>query len=387
MVAMNAKRVLTTLLLFIPAVFLDAVEVRNALIRFETDIVGNFRLWTTGGDPATDTDDNQSLLNNDAFGTSYVLVSVDGTTARYGSSAGKNVTFSKKVGDEILSVWEFRGVRFEQKLRLHRSIYSTLSNLMRVEIGVHNADTRPHSVGVRIVLDTIAGNMDGEGFCLPGVGLVKKGTRIGSRVPSLVFVCERPVKSPANLEINLYGSDLVTPDEMLIAHERYSKNDSTLVPSLDSSFSDEFVGKSAVSMIWKEKTFSAGSRDGVAIAVGVSTKKTREGQPLNMMLALPQSPVERENIWLGVVLENENKFWDVTRVEATLEYDSDKLALDGTPAIAVLDKIDRAGKGFCSWNLRVLKDGDARVTVKVAAMYRSMPVRLEYIHTIAVGNR
>jgi hypothetical protein len=206
-------------------------------------------------------------------------------------------------------------------------------------------------------------------------------------VPSLIFVCEKPVKSPANLEINLYGKDLVTPDELLIAHERYTKNDSKLIPVVDGSFDDDFIGKSSVSMIWKEKQFAAGAADAIAIAVGVSTKKTREGQPLNMMLALPQSRIEKENIWLGVVLENENKFWDVTRVSATLEYDSSMLALDGSPATEVLDRIDRAGKSFCSWKMRVLKEGQSQVTVKVSAMYRSMPVRMEYVQTIDVGSR
>jgi len=119
----------------------------------------------------------------------------------------------------------------------------------------------------------------------------------------------------------------------------------------------------------------------------VSTKKVREGQPLNMKLALPLSVIGKENVWMGVVLENENKFWDVTKIAATIEYDSTRLALDGTPATAVIDRIDRAGKGFCSWNLRVLREGETKVTVKVSAMYRSMPVRLEYIHTVTVGNR
>jgi len=385
---MNAKPLLVSLVLLgISVSSLAADEIRNDLIRFETDIVGNFRLWTTGGDPTVDTDDNQALLNNEAFGSSYVLVSVDGSAARYGSSAGKNLAFSKRVGNEIVSAWEYRGVRFEQKLRLHRSIYSTQSNLMRVEVRVINSDSRQHAVGIRVVLDTIAGNMDQNGFCLPGSGLVQKGTKLETRVPSLLFVCDKQVKGPANLEINLYGQELVTPDLLLVSHERYTKSDTRLVPEIDDSFDDEFTGKSSVSMVWNEKTFPAGANDAVAIALGVSTKKVREGQPLNMKLALPLSVIGKENVWMGVVLENENKFWDVTKIAATIEYDSTRLALDGTPATAVIDRIDRAGKGFCSWNLRVLREGETKVTVKVSAMYRSMPVRLEYNHTVTVGNR
>ena len=48
---MNAKPLLVSLVLLgISVSSLAADEIRNDLIRFETDIVGNFRLWTTGGD-------------------------------------------------------------------------------------------------------------------------------------------------------------------------------------------------------------------------------------------------------------------------------------------------------------------------------------------------
>lgn len=380
------KHVLILVLLLMPTVLFGAVEIQNSLIRFATDIVGNFRLWTTGGDPNRTTDDNQSLLNNDAFGTSYVLVSVDGRTARYGSRVGKAVTFSKRSGNDLLSSWEFRGIHFEQKLSLYRSAYSTVSNLMRVEIKIRNQDTRSHSVGVRIVLDAMPGNASGEGFYLPGRGLVQNGIRIETGVPSLVLAGGRSAKGPPMVEINLYGKDLVTPDEMLLTHTRYL-NDATLVPILDGAFTESLSGKSALSMVWKEKTFAAGSADGIAIAVGAATAKTREEQPVHMVMAFPQSPVEDEDIWLGVILGNENQFWDINRTMVTLEYDSDKLALDGTPATVVLGKIDRWGSGFCSWKLRPLKGGSAKVTVRVTALYRSMPLRFQYIHTIAVGNR
>ena len=377
---MKIKRTLLLFILFFP--FLCAAaggEIRNSILKVKMDIVGNISLWTTGGDPSQSYDDNKSLLNNRSFGSTFVVVSVNGKSARMGGSSGKNRILGSMRNGMLISSWEFRGVLFTQRVSFHKSHYSGKNSLARVHIQVENKSGKEAVIGLRMVVDPMLGPSDSRPLLVPGKGAVVSGTLLKSedQIPSIIYGCHKPVNTSGDFVLNLYGPGLVKPDRVYIATPAYFSEDSVFDPGSRGNPGKSISGKSAVGLVWQPKKFAAGAKDGVAVGLGTAIHKRIPGQPVNVMMTAPIR-TSREDFWVGVVIENEDKYWDISSLAVSLRYSGSKARLIKGSTRYTFSSLPRRGMVFAYWKFRITGSGKLTPVVDLTGRYRSQSIRKSY---------
>jgi len=134
--------------------------------------MGRFAVDTTGGDPSRAADDEQILIyGSRAPWTSYTTVIVDGEPYLFGGRTLRRAGMSCPVGDiaqppqikdnRILAAVSIGDLQITQELGFARSPTTRVEDAARIVYRVTNSGGEPHSVGLRIMLDTMLGANDG----------------------------------------------------------------------------------------------------------------------------------------------------------------------------------------------------------------------------------
>lgn len=160
----------------------ERLELANEFIRIvvngSPDATGRFSVSTTGGNPERADDDNRPLVYGGAEPwTSFTTVQIDGTSYVFGGPthrpAGASGPFGTMTlaprpaeeGRRIDAAWEYpQGIEVVQRLSIARGPTTGLLDTARIEYVATNRDGLPHRVGLRVVIDTMAGSNDGAPF-------------------------------------------------------------------------------------------------------------------------------------------------------------------------------------------------------------------------------
>ena len=153
---------------------------------------GVYALGTTGGDPATDADDNQKLLFGwDESSTSYTTFVVDDSVETFGDINAEQPRFVEAPAFDLekginTAVWESPDgfIRVRQILSIVNNNSTMRDDVLQIRYEVTNTSVLPHKVGSRIMLDTMLGNNDDAPFRVPGTGEITTQTEFrGSDIP------------------------------------------------------------------------------------------------------------------------------------------------------------------------------------------------------------
>ncbi len=367
------KRLTYLLILILINSALYSATLQNSILQVDIDIVGNIKIKSVEGDKKTSTDNQKDILNNKKFGSSFILVSVDGKLAKFSTAAGKNLGTTKKVGDELVTKWKFKEIVFTQKVSLYKSPNYDKKNLIRLAVYIKNTSQNSKKVGVRIVLDTKFGESDESAVFVPGVGRVVKGILINKdqNIPNVLFASDGIIKGTSSLEINFYGKNLVRPDRVYIGKEEYIKKESVFNIKADDDFMDSFKGESAISLNWNPKTFNAGAEDGVAVAIGVGLPEKQEGNPMNIALISP-SRVTEKYFWVSALVENSDKNRSITDIKVKLKYDKNYFKLLKGRLSQSYTKLKRHQKFIAYWKFKPLRYGESKMSVSIKGEFRSV---------------
>jgi hypothetical protein len=151
--------------------------------------------------------------------------------------------------------------------------YKRLLNMCLVRYKLHNKDNRPHTVGLRVLMDTCIGDNDGVPFLLPGVKEMVASSKEfrGIEVPDFVQVLERPNLNDPGLVLQLnlrVSKDLEMPSRFLLTRypgKEGNKHHKWDVPSVP------IKEDSCVALWWDEKVLNAGATREIGFAYGVNT--------------------------------------------------------------------------------------------------------------------
>lgn len=192
---------------------------------------GRFGFMTKEGDPNNPNDDNKPLtfriekstLVPDGH-TNNTRVQVDDKTPLFGDPQSGFVispTLNAE-GSRMLAVWQFNRVVFTQTVFVAQSSSTNRLDAFRIQYDAENRDTVAHSVGVRLMIDTLIGDNDGVPFNVPsrGTGVITSPLDLrGSDIPDYVQVYELPENPDAGVkvQITLKGGDATPPDRFVIA--------------------------------------------------------------------------------------------------------------------------------------------------------------------------
>jgi hypothetical protein len=141
---------------------------------------------------------------------------------------------------------------------------------------IQNLDSRPHRVGLRVMIDTLIGGNDGVPFTVPGKqGLVNTFANFrGADVPDFIQALEIPdLRAPgtvAHMSLKL-GGGFEAPERVSLT--RWPRFDFTPWEVPVRNMGDD----SAVALYWVEKQLQPGEKRALGFAYGLGTVSGAEG--------------------------------------------------------------------------------------------------------------
>ncbi|MCI0511928.1 carboxypeptidase regulatory-like domain-containing protein [candidate division KSB1 bacterium] len=137
----------------------------------------NFTMGNTKGLPESKEDDNARLISDYPYPhMSYTTIWLDGVIARFGAAEGqrRKAPQISNDGQAISRSWQWQGIDFTQKVSLVTSDWSPTHyrDTAKLEYVIVNQDATQHSIGLRVLLDTMLGDTDGVPISLPDQPLI-----------------------------------------------------------------------------------------------------------------------------------------------------------------------------------------------------------------------
>ncbi|WP_144440389.1 hypothetical protein [Limnochorda pilosa] len=173
-----------------------ANEYVEILVNAGRNDTGRFAVYTTGGDPDRPEDDQKPLIygtRDPGPWTSYTTVQIDGVSWVFGGPAqrragrsanyGTAVRLPEREGDAVVAAWNLGPLEVTQTLSFARSLTTGLMDTVRIAYHVENTDSRPHRVGLRIMLDTMLGENDGAPFRVAERAITTDTPLVGAEIP------------------------------------------------------------------------------------------------------------------------------------------------------------------------------------------------------------
>ncbi len=184
---------------------------------------GRFGIVTTSGNPDDDSDDGKRLTFSVKGDTNNTRLWVDGATPLVlTNQSGAEDTQRFAAEQRREAVMNYRDIQVTQVVELAAGDISRRMDTIRVLYRLKNTGSADHSVGLRVMLDTLIGGNDGVPFIVPGVeGIVTQATTFrGEQVPDFVRALEHPnLASPGVIvDIGLRARDAERPSEVILAH-------------------------------------------------------------------------------------------------------------------------------------------------------------------------
>lgn len=205
----------------------STTDISNPFLQVQVEqSSGRFGIHTTGGDPATVNDDNQSLLST---GTDYPLsltsLRTGNGTYRLGvTNSGSSDEIAPSTapfidGSAVKAVWNKDGIQVEQRLLFDTGSSTGRADMVAIEYNVTNTNATSQNVGLRLLLDVEVGYSGGGEFTVPGQGpLIYETEWAGSQVPPSWFATDNgvPLRSETVARGDLIRSGATPPDRFAV---------------------------------------------------------------------------------------------------------------------------------------------------------------------------
>jgi len=238
---------------------------------------GRFSIRTTGGDPTIPLSKNKHLIfGGDKPWTSYSTINIDGVPYIFGGPTnrhpvadphyGKTITVPTVVDNNKISYTEsFGDIEVTQELGFVRGKDSRMYDTIGVSYTVINKGTGNHSVGIRVLLDTMCGDNDGAPFRAGNMAISTATMLSGKEIPDYWQAFDS-LANPAPSVIcqgTLRGQagTLTPPDKLLFADWGTLADDAwepTLTPGQGFIRKGETDPDTAMAMFWNPAAIEPG---------------------------------------------------------------------------------------------------------------------------------
>jgi len=263
--------------------------VSNDYLEIAVGSDGRFTLGTTGGNPDAPNDDYKKLLyGHPSPSTSFTTIKVDGVDNVF--STMNSIPSS----NAIVSTQEINNLSLKQTLTLLNNPYTGQSDTVQIKYTVSNNDTEKHTVGTRIMMDTMLGDNDGAPFRLPEVGNVINELELtGNNIPEYWQAFDS-LENPNVVSVGtFYRSLSERPDKVQFAYWG-DIVDTTWGYTIDPN--KPVTSDSAVAMYWNEDELSPGQSREYVTYYGLGTFAIQDLRPpLALRIQAPQELLANEN--------------------------------------------------------------------------------------------
>ena len=190
---------------------------------------GRFGFATLQGDPNNPNDDNKPLTfrqehtNDPANGeTNNTRIWIDGKTPLYGDNREGRFIQAPVLtdnGSKMSAVWQTGNIVITESVQVVLSTSTHRFDTFQITYVAENRDTISHTVGMRLMIDTLIGNNDGVPFNVPGRGMITAPLDLrGADIPNFVQVYEnQDLSNPGVIvQMTLTGGGATTPDRFVL---------------------------------------------------------------------------------------------------------------------------------------------------------------------------
>jgi hypothetical protein len=249
---------------------------------------------------------------------------------------------------------------------------------------VTNNDTVSHSVGIRIMIDTMLNGNDAAPFRMPGIGGVNTEMEfIGANIPQY-WQAFYSLDNPDILsQGTLIGGGATTPDRFVIARWGAITStdwDYTVTPGLP-------TGDSAVAIYWNPAVIDPGESREFITFYGLSTLSGTVDLSITGPIEL--SVINNEwspNPFTVIAYITNNTSIPMSNVAVTLSLPSGLGLAPGETATHVIPSIAPGNTGQTSWSVVALSEGTWIYSVTAVNQTVSRPITVPPIQVDHRGN-
>ncbi|ACL69928.1 hypothetical protein [Halothermothrix orenii] len=233
---------------------------------------GRFAIETTGGAPMRNNDDHKPLVyGRPKPWTSYTTIWIDGEHYVFGGKTGRRAGKNGKYGEvtkepyvknnSIHTMTVFNKISVEQVLTPVKSSTTGLFNSVQIKYRIKNNDTRPHKIGLRIMLDTMLGENDGAPFRFGQDAVTTDRLYYKKELP-VFWQAFDTLSNPNVTSQGTFNGPSVTPPDKVYLADWGSLADG--VWNFDFNPNEEFIRKgefetdSAIAMFWVPEILKPG---------------------------------------------------------------------------------------------------------------------------------
>ncbi len=205
------------------------LSIENEFIRIRANAgpaeAGRFAVDTTGGDPSRSADDGKVLIYGSREPwTSYTTVVIDGAAHVFGGPSDRRAGHGVRVtglvspptvsADRIEATARAGDIEIAQSLTFARSTTTRVKDAALITYRVTNNGSVPHTVGLRIVLDTMLGSNDGAPLRAGGRAISVATQLYGADLPDYWQAFDSLAQPAVISQGTIRAPGLTPPDRM-----------------------------------------------------------------------------------------------------------------------------------------------------------------------------
>ena len=358
----------------------------QVVLNASADGGGRFTINATGGNPDRPDDDGKPLLyGGDEPWTSFTTVRIGSRDFVFGGvthrPAGRGGPFGQPTvpprldpqGQALEAGWLFPpGIEVLQRLSLTRGLTTGLMDTVRIEYVITNRTEQLQTVGLRVVLDAMAGSNDGAPFRVGGQAIETDTAYSGTSIPDYWQVFDSLTQPAVVAQGTLRGEGLTPPDRVYFTNWgvlRESLWDFDFQPGRTFERLGEVELDSAVALFFDPIPVPPGQRRVVATAYGLGGISIAPGQ-LAVGLSGPETAVVGQRQPFTVVAYVQNTGQGAARdLRLTLQLPEGLAAAPGEELVRRLGELPAGHIGQAAWRVQVNRPdpGEVRYAVRAEA--------------------
>lgn len=300
--------------------------------------------------------------------TSRFISSVDGNSSHIHFS-DCDINGSAKT---ITMNGQFNNTDITATLRIVGNTVTGNEDTIEITMITKNSDTANHSVGSRIMLDTMLGDNDNAPYRVPGIGEVTtRIQRSGSEIP-LSYNTFDSLTNPQIVTAGTFLNGSLKPDIVQFTNYFISEVP-VLIPDVDTNAS---LGDSTVNAIWTERALAPGQSLTCRTYYGLSAMDISSNSELALganksagSFAINEEGTGYENVSIMSFLQNTG-LNELSNVEVSLQLPNGVNTSDGVTSKNYSSMAAGSGVVQDSWVLTAEPSGSER-TVKVIVNAKS----------------
>ena len=223
---------------------------------------GQFTMGTTGGDPATERDNNKLLLyGHPTANTSETLIRIDGVDYWF-DSEDVDSRQSENLDETVRSI---AGVEIKQILTPVENPMTGRDDIVQIRYECRNTTSETKEVGVRVMLDTMLGDNDGAPFRVGEEQFTYEREYVGDNIPSY-WLCFDRFDDPSVTSVGtLYTRASERPDKVQFAYWRTIRGS-----SWDYRTNNRYMSDTAVAVYFDPTSLAPNATKSVTTYYGIS---------------------------------------------------------------------------------------------------------------------